>query len=153
MNTTDFTHIEIIEPAPIEFTFDAIGWSILLVAVVLMVLVFAMMRIRGYQKNKYRREAINTIINQQFENAEVLIRTLSLVLKTVAISTYGREKVGALSGAHWLNFLIETCPKINRYDMELVVEGTFNLELVREMDAVRQNELKRSVTYWIQHHA
>lgn len=153
MNTTDFTHITLQEPEAIEFTFDAIGWSILMGIGAIGIMVFAIIRIRRYQKNKYRRAAIKTIVNHQHDNAEALVKTLSMALKRVAMNTYGREKVASLSGAHWLDFLMETCPKTNRYDMELVLEGTYNHELIREMDAERQNELKRSVTYWIQHHA
>lgn len=150
---SDLTNIKLHQPEAVEFTFDAIGWSILLAVVVMAILIFAFTGIRKYVKNKYRREAIKTINENKQEDAEAMINNLSTALKSVAIKTYGREKVASLSGDNWLNFLIEKCPKVNRGNLVLILQSTYNTEAVKQLNDAKQCELKQSVIDWIQQHA
>ena len=66
---------------------------------------------RNYVKNAYRREALKNLraieagIGQEKEKES--LQDVLVLLKLVAIQTFGREKVAPLSGKDWLGFLEE----------------------------------------------
>lgn len=98
------------EPDPIGFSFDAPGWygvGILLIFLLLYSLTKFIIR---YQRNAYRREAMKTLvgIGQTALDDRDKVKEVLIVLKLVAIKTYGRTKVASLFGVEWLNFLENT---------------------------------------------
>ena len=51
----------IIEPDPIAFTFDTLGWKIILALFILLSLFLAYKLLIKYKKNQYRRDAVKEI--------------------------------------------------------------------------------------------
>lgn len=98
---------DILEPDPLPFTFDTIGWKILF-GILLLVAVIAFYKwIKLYQKNKYRRTAIKKLqlIEAEVAQSPYKINQLNIILKQVAIVTFGREQVAGLYGNDWFLFL------------------------------------------------
>jgi len=99
-------------PGPVPFWPPAPGWWLLAVLVVLL-LVLAGWLWKRYRRMAYRRAALLEL--QQLRQALAhgqedtpIIVGLSILLRRVAISRYGRQQVAALSGTAWLEFLDRT---------------------------------------------
>ena len=98
---------DILEPEPLQFTFETIGWKVLAFLFTVIACIFFYKWFKLYRKNKYRREAIKKLIVIESENTEnhYKINQLNIVLKQVAIVTFGREEVAKLYGNDWFLFL------------------------------------------------
>ncbi len=97
----------ILEPDPLVFTFETVGWKylgILLLAIGVLLLVTYL---RQYQKNKYKREAIKKVnhINGQTVSSQQKLNQVNVILKQVAIISFGRVQVANLYGDEWFSFL------------------------------------------------
>jgi len=97
----------ILEPDPLPFTFETIGWKILAVVLLVIALLAFFKWLKLYQKNKYRRVSIKKLqfIESGNTQSQYKINQLNIILKQVAIVTFGREKVAELYGDDWLLFL------------------------------------------------
>jgi len=98
---------DILEPDPLPFTFETIGWKIVGAVLLIVVIVLFYKWLKLYQKNKYRREAIQKLKLIEMQNAESQhkMNQLNIILKQVAIITFGREQVAQLYGNDWFLFL------------------------------------------------
>ena len=97
----------LMEPDPIKFSFGAPGWYILLGLLLLFLLIYGAITYIKYRRNKYRRDAIEILLNLELstDRTSYFITRVAAVLKRVAISSYGRIEVGALTGKEWLGYL------------------------------------------------
>lgn len=98
---------QLMEPDPLSFSFNTIGWKVLAILLVLVLIFVTYRRIKRYRKNAYRRDALKKIEILELENIaeDKKVLGLQVVLKQVAIIAYGREQVAALYGQNWLSFL------------------------------------------------
>lgn len=106
-HTAEVKLVGLFEPVPVSFTFEAIGWSVLAGLLALGIVVWVILAIKIYVKNRYRREALARIQELHEDPNGILI-----VLKKVAIHRFGRVKVAKLSGAQWFQFLEETAQNV-----------------------------------------
>ena len=97
----------ILEPDPLVFTFETIGWKILAVLLFMGATLILFRRLKLYRKNKYRREAIEKLklVKEENVTSQQKINHLNVILKQVAIIAFGREQVAALYGDEWFSFL------------------------------------------------
>lgn len=97
----------ILEPDPVPFSFETIGWKILGGILLLALMIVSYKRFKLYQKNRYRRQAIIKIqkITAEKSQSGQKIRRLNIVLKQVAMEAFGRVTVAQLYGNEWLMFL------------------------------------------------
>jgi len=97
----------ILEPDPLPFTFETIGWKILGVVLLLVASIAFYNWLQLYWKNAYKRAAIRKLQLIKAEDAQSphKINQLNIVLKQVAIVTFGREQVAGLYGNDWFLFL------------------------------------------------
>lgn len=97
----------ILEPEPLTFTFETIGWKILAILLFIGAITVLYRKLKLYNKNKYRREAIKKLKLAEVENAssQSKINHLNIILKQVAMISFGREQVAALYGDAWFSFL------------------------------------------------
>jgi len=98
---------DILEPDPLHFTFETIGWKILLAVLLLVTSIAFYKWLKLYQKNTYKRTAIKKLQLIEVEDAQssYKINQLNIILKQVAIVTFGRELVAELYGNDWFLFL------------------------------------------------
>ena len=146
----------IIEPEPVLFTFDAPGWTILLVMLLLALILIGVWKYIQYRKNAYRREAIQTLEKTFNINtpAHQLLFQLSTILKQVSIASYGREEVAALYGEQWLSFLEEknrNSPLFPPGIRSLFVAGLYQGNQVN-IDNQKLQEIRKHSVSWIKNH-
>lgn len=98
---------DILEPDPLPFTFETIGWKVLAVVVIVIAVIVFYKWLKLYRKNKYRRESVKKMQLIKNENAQsqYKINQLNIILKQVAIVTFGRTEVAELYGDKWYAFL------------------------------------------------
>ncbi len=97
------------EPEPVKFSFQTPGWYIL-AGVLLIIVLFLLVRWTiNYKKNAYRREALKNLeaIQARFrQNNDIsCVNDTLVLLKLVAIQTFGRQTVAELYGDKWIQFL------------------------------------------------
>ena len=141
----------IIEPSPVPFTFDTLGWKIVGLILLLILIRIAYKAYQRYQKNAYKREAIDLISSLEKNAEDVPFETVSTALKKVALISYGRETVAALYGLSWLAFLQEkgkNTPFMNyKDDLPDVIYSKKTLE------KTKTEELLKLSKKWIKTHA
>ena len=100
---------QLYEPDAVRFSFETPGWYLMGGLLLLFASLFFLKRLKRYQKNKYRREALKTIArieqNLQNLNESNQFNDILILLKLVAIKAFGRQKVAQLYGNEWLEFL------------------------------------------------
>ncbi|MFX1705447.1 DUF4381 domain-containing protein [Chitinophaga sp. CC14] len=101
---------ELIEPAPVPFSFHTPGWYITGVVLVLLLLLGAYRFARYRYRNRYRRDALLWLgkrmmaLHAQQECMQQLYEA-DMLMKRIAMKIYGREKVAGLRGHEWITFL------------------------------------------------
>lgn len=91
---------EVPDPAPVSMMPQTAGWAVVAALLVLAAVWLAFRWWRNYRANGYRRAALAALA--QVGDAPVAV---SDILKRVAMITYGRRPVAALSGLAWVRFL------------------------------------------------
>ncbi len=107
MNDTIPAIGQLIEPAPVRFSFDAPGWYVVGGAVLLLALIGAFLMWRHYRKNRYRREALRWLQQEEQRLAmdyAQLIYIADMLIKRIAMQHYGRE-ISSLRGKEWLDYI------------------------------------------------
>jgi len=109
--STDLKMKALYEPEAVAFSFETVGWQILLIVVGVLILVGLFFITRSYIRNAYRRKAVALVqvISVRYNSKQDVycFTDLMVVLKQVAMTTYGRTQVADLSGMEWLQFLEE----------------------------------------------
>lgn len=139
----------LMEPTPVEFTFETIGWTILLWIVILTILSITILSIISYRKNKYKRAAIKVLERLTTDSPEIN-QQIATQLKLVAIQSYGRETVAHLSGTEWTAFLQSKGKHTNFKNLD-----TFLMECLYQ-NKFDTKQSKQFLTYskkWIKTHA
>lgn len=149
-DSIDIGKMELKEPSGIGFTFDAIGWKILLSVFILLAVIGLIYFVVNYKKNKYRREALLQI--EYFDSSVGLNYCTQIlgVLKSVAIQVYGRENVAELNGCSWYLFLDKTSADDRWFEMTDVLNDLILKEVV--LDGKNQDKLVRISKFWIKKH-
>ena len=96
------------EPEAVGFTFQAPGWYLLAGLLVILAIYFFVQSLRRYLKNAYRREALKQLTKIEMgagQKSDGKLRATMLLLKGLAIQSFGREPMASLHGSDWLDFL------------------------------------------------
>ena len=136
---------------PVSWWPQTWGWAALAVLLLIAAGYVAWIRYRRWRALAYRRAALDELA--RIQQGELPLRLLPPLLKRVAVDSFGRRRVAALSGQPWLKFL----------DQQLG-ETLFQSELGDALLALAyagaepQNELQsrllNGARYWVeQHHA
>lgn len=102
---------DIIIPPAVSYWPLAPGWYALGLLVLTYGIYLGLKVWSTYQKNLYRREALEVLSTLNEEDASKNISTLLGLMKRVGLQHFGREKVAALSEDAWWNFM-ETHSKV-----------------------------------------
>ena len=148
----------IIAPDPVSFWPPAPGWYVLAVIALLLVFYGVYLLIRKYQKNLYRRLALQELatleLNTNSQQIAQSIASLNTLLKRTALAGYPRDKVASLSGKDWLAFLEKTCPTLRFTDSpgKLLAEIAYIKEGADNIQNKDWQELLSMCKQWIRHH-
>jgi Ca-activated chloride channel family protein len=91
------------EPAPIPFTPETAGWTVLAALLALALLWLAVRAARRWRANAYRRAALRALDAAGDDPVKI-----AAILRRTALAAYPRSEVAALTGADWLRFLDAT---------------------------------------------
>lgn len=139
----------LMEPDAVEFTFETIGWTIVLGIFIIVFFIVFIKWLFAYKRNKYKREALKTIENLSI-NAPNFIEQIATQLKLVAMQSYGRETVAHLSGKEWIHFLQSKLKETQFEELE-----SFLLERLykNSKDSDLSNQFLTYSKKWIKSHA
>ena len=103
----DLMHDPVI-PDPVGWWPQTPGWWILLAWLAAVAMLLAWQRVRRYQRNQYRRDALAQLAQLEASaavNPNAVAAALSTLLKQTALAAYPRAEVAALYGEDWAEFL------------------------------------------------
>lgn len=104
---------EIPAPPPVSYLPQTVGWWVIGGVILLGLLVFALIRLRRWWRNRYRREAqaelaaIARAATDPAQRAQALGAIPALVKRTV-LAWAPRREAGPMSGEAWLRYLDRT---------------------------------------------
>jgi len=146
----------IMEPSPVAFSMDTIGWKILFALLLIIILYSAYKFYLHYKHNKYRRDAVAKIVElSQLSDNELpsMITQIMFQIKQTALQTFGREKVASLEGDSWLQFLGETAKDVHFMDYkDIIISSVYKSEVSSEKDFDKNDFVNNSIK-WIKNHA
>ena len=143
----------LIEPDPIQYSFDTPGWNMIGILLILIVLFWGILMYIRYRQNAYRREAMTQLINianSAFALQEK-VTTINRILKQVAMHIDNREAVAALTFDNWFAFLSKTCksPCFDEHLFGTIQKGQFDTEQLTEK---KVNSYLHQSVQWIKTH-
>lgn len=104
-NTADIG--QLIEPAPVAFSFDAPGWTVIAVALVVILLTVVVFLWRNHIRNRYRRDALRHVqaLERDVQDHNTLVYEVNMILKRIALRFAARKEVASLRNQEWIEFL------------------------------------------------
>lgn len=132
-------------PTPIAWWPPAIGWWLVLAAVVALIALSFFFWLRHRRNQRYRRQAL-AVLEHLIERGENNAAALNRLLKTIAMYEFSAPQVAALSGSQWLDFLSRRCPSVSKE--HLAPLGDSYRPNADQVDAVLTDVVKR----WIKQH-
>lgn len=125
-------------------------WA-LLVGIFGVLMGFSWYQWKRYQNNRYRREALLIFTSHQQAEDSIVekITSVNQLLKQVAMTNYGRNKVAALSGKHWVEFLQQTCIYLDQPDN---LSATLQACYGKQVDEIDANLFFDYAQAWIKGH-
>jgi hypothetical protein len=152
---------EIVDPESVGFMPQTVGWLILFILLVALMSWWALRRYRRWQANQYRRDALAEleVLREQMLQADqpaVALSSLAVLVKRTALHSFPREKVAALTGRDWLQFLTDSSTGMT-FDGKtgsLLAELEYAPPEFIETECSKEDvgELTRSLKDWIEHH-
>lgn len=136
------------EPSAVRFAFSTIGWPILAAVILILMVVVAILTIRKYNQNRYRREALAEL--QQVVRGELDFVHSMVLVKRTAIHAFGRDKVGNLTGTDWLKFLDQHSRQVQFLSIQSEVEGLIYKS--ETPDTTTRDKILMNVKNWINSH-
>jgi len=135
------------EPEAVQFSFETIGWKILGIVLLITILILIVLAIRAYIKNRYRRDAVKKIENQN----NIPLVEIFKILKLTSIRVYGRSISGSLYGQDWLTFLERTGKKVQMVKFEKPISDSIYKDEMPE-ERIKKEIIDNSIR-WIKTHA
>jgi len=143
---------DIHEPAAIGWWPLAPGWWV--AAGILLALIFAiavlLLRVRQQRrKNQYRTEGVRLLkaVNIRAPRA---VEEINILLKRVAVVTFGRKRCAALTGNNWIQFLQQTAqPSMPESAQRALLESLYRTEPPAATDIAA---LQNYAVEWVRAH-
>ncbi|AZQ61155.1 DUF4381 domain-containing protein [Flammeovirga pectinis] len=112
---------KVIPPAPIAFTFDAIGWFVLLGIIVLFLIFLSLAIWRYKEKNKYREEALSLLHTiDSSEPTSENVYAIDKILRRTAFTAFQDQQVKQLMQLDWKNYLDKKIKKNDLNDVDFL---------------------------------
>ncbi|MCG2461708.1 DUF4381 domain-containing protein [Flavobacteriaceae bacterium F89] len=147
---------DIMEPPPIPFSFDTVGWKVVFSLLGLVLLYIAYKIYLRYKSQQYRRDAVSAIEGMGKDSDmpdSTFVSKVLFLIKQTALRSYNRIDVAALNGKEWLLFLDQRVSGVNfiKYK-EAITSAAYKDEL--DPDAkFDKGDFARMSIKWIEKHA
>lgn len=148
----EFVEIDVAPPVP--YTPITVGWYLLAGVAVGLLIRASVLAVRRYRKDVYRRRALRELAELRAllgTERERALHAVPGLLKRCALAVFPRERVAALSGAPWIDFLEQKAPSVlssnSKQALITLVTGSASA-LPASVDA----KLLEDVARWVQRH-
>lgn len=143
------------EPTPVAFHFETSGWYVFFGIALGILLWFILKFILKYRRNAYRRQALKLLgtVEERFKSNQeaACVNDTMVLLKQVALTTYGRAEVAELNGEVWLEFLDSKSKNTSFTSLaDIVLSALYRNKLENPETA---NHVFTDARNWITHHA
>ena len=150
---------DIVAPPPVPWWPPAPGWYWLLGFLFLAALVLLFSAFIGWQRNRYRREALAELARHEVALAHpaqraAVLAAIAELLKRAALTAWPRTEVAALNGPAWRAFLDRTSGT-DRFSSPvgaLLETVVYDSRQARTLDETTLRELAGLVRHWLAHH-
>ena len=130
------------------------GWGVLALLVIAVISWGGYRLFKYWQENRYRSIAgkeLNSIYSryQESPDSRIFLSEFQSLLKRVALHAYHRDKVAALNGELWVDFLDKSCGS-NEFRMgagQALIDSIYTKELEADID-----QLLNLGHFWIKKH-
>ncbi|MEZ2445732.1 DUF4381 domain-containing protein [Chitinophaga sp. RCC_12] len=149
---------DLIEPAPVPFSFHTPGWYVTEVVFILLLLMGAYLFARYRRRNRYRRYALLWLgermitLHAQQEYMQQIYEA-DMLMKRIAMKVYGREEVAGLRGNEWVTFLNQRNRRRDQFSAE---EGQLLAETLyshsKTVDKTETDRFISKTNNWIRYH-
>lgn len=145
VDTSQIRLAPLYEPDAVRFTFDAPGWRVVGLMLLIVFTIILYQQVVRYIKNAYRRHALARL------DGNTSPQNTLIVLKQTAIYAFGRDRAGSLTGKDWLVFLDKTGKDVDFTSLEAPIANYVydNAEMTRD-DSLKLVSNSRK---WIKTHA
>ena len=147
---------EILLPADISLLPTAPGWQALAVLVIIYLVHRGISFARLWFKNRYRQTALKALaeLRQHDLSAIDIAEKLPFYLKATALQAYPREKIAAMSGPRWLDFLDQQCEDVDFSGSSGVklLDIAYKSKLDWDISVEDAEALIQMSQFWIKHH-
>lgn len=158
MNMNDNTSLQnlndIVMPGPVPWWPPAPAWYVVAALIIGALLVLTVVLLRRWQRNRYRRQALQELSAIRAGAAGAL-HLLPALLKRTALAVWPRESVAALSGAGWHGFLDDSA-NMNRFCSgagQLLDQLAYETGPATTLAAAEQSRLLDAAEHWLRHHS
>lgn len=127
------------------------GWRMVFYAAAALFLTGALIYHTPRMRRRREAFAVFRTVRNSFLSAgdlPVLAAELSVLMRRVAVSRFGREKTSALNGREWLSFLERTGADLNERDQQLLTEQAYAPSL-KDEEKSDGKHLLCSVRKWL----
>ena len=144
----------IMEADPIPFTMETLGWQFSFVLAGLLIGYLVYLFVLKYRANRYRRTAIQEIKSLESSITDAAFITQCMFqLKQVALQSYDRNKVAALTGEKWISFVDEHEKSVDfTAKSDVIFKAIYKGELP-EATQFNRNAFSNECVNWISRHA
>jgi hypothetical protein len=136
--------VDIVPPDPGPWWPPAPGWIWAAALLLVLAVAWGVLTWLRWKRNAYRREAL-----AELAAPDVTVDQIFGVLKRVALVSFDRSEVARLSGLSWLDFLVDSCPDLNRQNLEPLYATVFSPGTVSSSARERGLEAARN---WVRRH-
>jgi hypothetical protein len=136
--------VDIVLPAPAPWWPPAPGWIWASAFLCALAAAWGLATWLRWHRNAYRREAV-----AELGAEDLTVAQLFGILKRVALVSFGRSEVARLSGLDWMEFLVDSCPDLNRQSLEPLYATVFTRDTVSSSDREIGLEAARN---WVRRH-
>lgn len=150
---------DIVAPPPVPLWPPAPGWYYVLALLLVLILVLGFRMFAHWQRNRYRREALAELHQEQLRLADPASRTaalaaMSVLLKRTAITAYSRPAVAALTGREWFAFLDRTggTTAFSTIVGAKLAAATYDPADIADLGHGEATLVADAVSHWIKHH-
>lgn len=134
-------------PDPVGWWPMAFSWWVLLFSVSAILFALIWFLLDRHKRNAYRREAQQTLdlieTDNSIDNQQKILQ-INALLKQVAITVYGRQKISALSEQAWLEFLKSSANFIKQ-PPEL---STLLTQAYQPLESLNEADLNQNILVW-----
>ena len=129
------------------------GWPILAALVVALLMTIIVVLIKGHRARRYRRLAVLLLHSLDAKKKAKTIVESCEIIKRVALKSFGRDIVAALTGQEWLTFLETKYKTFDLKTRDILTHSQYKTsEQLANINEDHVILFRTEMKNWIKHH-